>query len=138
MTRFVPLAIASGAIAAIALSFAAVGATTTDGPTLDLAPPPVINPAPTPVPAIDATALWKKTCAKCHGVDGKADTKFARKLAGQGIEIPDLSTSDDPVDEFVEVIAAGVPNTKMKPYGKRLSADEIKALADHAVGLRTQ
>lgn len=29
----------------------------------------------------DAAAQWKESCAKCHGEDGKGETKMGRKLS---------------------------------------------------------
>lgn len=31
--------------------------------------------------ADDAKVVYEKTCAKCHGADGKGDTKMGKKLA---------------------------------------------------------
>ena len=31
--------------------------------------------------AADAAANWENQCAKCHGPDGKGDTKMGKKLA---------------------------------------------------------
>lgn len=30
--------------------------------------------------AANAATLWKKNCVKCHGADGRGDTKQGRKL----------------------------------------------------------
>jgi len=30
--------------------------------------------------AADAKAIYEKSCAKCHGADGKGDTKMGKKL----------------------------------------------------------
>ncbi len=136
MKRMITLLLGAATVAVVALSVAPIGATPTAAPSMDVAPPPVVLPAPEPVPSIDAQALWKKTCAKCHGLDGKAETKFAKKLLEQGHKIPNLTTSDDSVEEFIKAIADGVPDTKMKPYGKRLKGPQIKALAEFARAFR--
>src|SRR5258708_35863161 len=33
--------------------------------------------------AADAKALYEKECAKCHGADGKGDTKMGKKLGAK-------------------------------------------------------
>lgn len=85
------------------------------------------------VPAADAKANWDLHCAKCHGADGKGDTKMGKKLA-----VKDYTTGKVQAelkdDNGIKSIRDGMKEgdkTLMKPYGKSLSEDEIKALVKH-------
>ena len=77
----------------------------------------------------DVGALWEKNCQKCHGADGKGNTKMGIKL-----EIKDLTDAkyqDSFTDEKAfKSIKEGIKKddkTKMKP-AEGLSDDDIKAL----------
>jgi cytochrome c553 len=81
------------------------------------------------VRAADAKETWEKTCAKCHGTDGKGDTKMGKKL-----DIKDLTDakiqSELTDDKAFKIIKDGVKDgdkTKMKP-AENLTDAEIKAL----------
>ena len=86
-------------------------------------------------PAFASEELWKAKCKSCHGDTGAADTKN-----GQKYEIGDLRTAEWQAkhsdEEIRKVIAEGVPDTKMKPYADKLSAEEIDALVKHIRGLK--
>ena len=82
--------------------------------------------------AADAKENWEKNCSKCHGPDGKGDTKMGKKL-----EVKDYtdakvqSTMKD--DEMIKTIKQGKKEgdkTKMKAFND-LSDAEIKALVAH-------
>jgi cytochrome c553 len=79
--------------------------------------------------ADDGSANWTKDCQKCHGADGKGETKMGKKM-----EIKDLTdakyqgTFTD--DQATKAIKEGIKDgdkTKMKP-AEGLSDDEVKAL----------
>ena len=79
--------------------------------------------------AADAKASWDKACAKCHGPDGKGDTKMGKKL-----DIKDLSDAKNQAaftdDKAFKSIKEGIKDgdkTKMKP-AENMSDDDIKAL----------
>jgi cytochrome c553 len=82
--------------------------------------------------AADAPANWEKHCAKCHGTDGKGDTKLGKKS-----EVKDM-TDDSYKTQFKEdkafkSIKEGLKDgekIRMKP-AEGLSDDEIKALIAH-------
>ena len=81
------------------------------------------------VSAADASGIWEKSCQKCHGADGKGDTKMGKKM-----EVKDLTdakyqasfTDDKAFKDIKEGIKDG-DKTKMKP-AEGLSDDDIKAL----------
>jgi mono/diheme cytochrome c family protein len=79
--------------------------------------------------AADANALWEKSCQKCHGADGKGDTKMGKKL-----EIKDLtdakyqaSFTDEQAHKAIKEGIKDGDKTKMKANDD-LSDEEIKAL----------
>ena len=88
----------------------------------------------------DATALWNMNCAACHGRDGKGQTMMGRKL-----EIKDLtdakvqaSLTDDKVVKDIKDGITEDGRTKMKAFGDKFSADQIKDLVDHVRSLKAK
>jgi len=83
--------------------------------------------------AADAKAIWDKDCAKCHGPDGKGDTKMGKKLEVK--DYTDAKVQSSLKDEdMVKAIKEGVKSgdtTKMKGFGDTLSDDDVKALVGY-------
>jgi len=79
--------------------------------------------------AADTGAIWEKNCQKCHGVDGKGDTKIGKIMGIK--DMTDAKYQDSFTDEHAfKSIKEGVKDgdkTKMKP-AEGLSDDDIKAL----------
>ena len=82
--------------------------------------------------AVDVGENWQTHCASCHGKDGKGETK-----AGKKANVKDLtdakyqSTLKD--ESMFKAIKEGMKEgnkEKMKPFGDKLSDEEIKALVD--------
>src|SRR5215467_1811433 len=90
------------------------------------------------VSAADVKENWEKACAKCHGPDGKGDTKMGQKLG-----IKDLTDAKIQAefkdDQAFKSIKEGIKDTdgkvKMKA-AEGLSDDEIKALVAHVRTLK--
>ena len=88
--------------------------------------------------AADVKENWDKHCAKCHGPDGKGDTKMGKKL-----EIKDLTdakiqaefTDEQGAKSVKEGIKDKEGKIKMKP-AEGLGDDEIKALIAHVRTLK--
>jgi len=81
--------------------------------------------------AAPASENWENLCQKCHGADGKAQTKTGKKL--QLRDYTDAKVQADLKDEdMTKAITDGVLDKagkeKMKAYKAELSADEIKDL----------
>jgi cytochrome c553 len=78
----------------------------------------------------DAKETWDKTCAKCHGTDGKGQTKMGQKLGVRDYSDPKVQ-ADLKDDAAFKAIKEGLKDkddkTLMKPV-EGLSDDEIKAL----------
>jgi cytochrome c5 len=70
-------------------------------------------------------AVYEKSCAGCHGADGKGNDKMA-KLPGfeKGLNIVTKETKAKSDDELLKIIIEGAG--KMPP-SKKLTSDEHKA-----------
>ena len=80
--------------------------------------------------AEDAKVIWDKQCAKCHGADGKGQTKMGQKLGIK--DMTDAKVQAELTDEKAfKTIKEGMKDkddkTLMKP-AEGISDDEIKAL----------
>lgn len=83
--------------------------------------------------AADVQANWTKHCASCHGKDGKGQTK-AGKMAGAKDQTDATYQATLKDDKMFASIKQGLKEDgkeKMKPFGDKLSDDEIKALIAH-------
>ena len=83
--------------------------------------------------AADAEANYKQLCAKCHGEDGKGDTKMGKKLG-----IKDYTDAKVQAelkdDEMAKAITGGIKDKagkeKMKAYSD-LTPAEVQDLVAH-------
>jgi mono/diheme cytochrome c family protein len=83
-----------------------------------------------PVHAEDAKTIWTKTCAACHGKDGKGNTKMGKK-----VDVKDYTDAKVQAemkdDQAVKTIKQGLKDDKgkerMKPYDQ-LTDEEAKSL----------
>ena len=80
--------------------------------------------------AADAKAIFEKDCAKCHGPDGKGDTKMGKKNGVK--DYTDAKVQAElKDDQAIKSIKEGVKDKEgkvvMKP-AENLSDDEIKSL----------
>jgi cytochrome c553 len=83
--------------------------------------------------AADTKETWEKTCAKCHGADGKGQTKMGQKLGVK--DYTDAKVQAEMKDDAAfKAIKEGLKDkedkTLMKPV-EGLTDDEIKALVAH-------
>jgi cytochrome c553 len=86
----------------------------------------------------DAKANWDTLCAKCHGAEGKGDTKMGQKLGCK--DFTDAKVQADMKDDAAfkalkEGLKSSDDKTLMKPFDT-LSDDEIKALVAYVRGLK--
>ncbi len=83
---------------------------------------------------------WDNHCAKCHGADGKGQTKVGKKLKLK--DYTDAKVQAELKDEdMIKATADGVRDSAgketMKGYKDELSADEIKELIAHIRKFKT-
>jgi len=82
--------------------------------------------------AEDGKALFDKECAKCHGEDGKGQTKMGKKLGAK--DYTDAKVQEELKDDAaVKAIKEGLKQddkTLMKP-AEGLTDDQIKALVTY-------
>ena len=87
--------------------------------------------------ADDATQTWDKNCAACHGKDGKGQTMMGRKLDIKDFTDPKVQASFDDA-QATKTIKEGKKDkdgkTLMKPFGDKVSDEEIKALVAYVRG----
>ena len=88
--------------------------------------------------AADAKENWSKVCAKCHGADGKGQTKIGKILGIRDYTDAKVqATLKD--EEMFKALKEGLKDangrTKMKPV-EGMSDEEIKALVQYVRGLK--
>jgi cytochrome c553 len=93
----------------------------------------VLMATATTVLAADAKANWEKHCAKCHGVDGKGQTKMGKQAGAKDYTDPKVQAEIKDDSAFKAIKEGLKVNGKeaMKPSSDKLSDDEIKALVAH-------
>ncbi len=90
-----------------------------------------------PVPATDDSiaagkALFTKNCAECHGDSGKGDGEMADMYDPRPANLTDAEWKHGSSDgEIFTVIKNGVKGTDMKPFGKKLTTDQIWNLVNY-------
>jgi len=87
----------------------------------------------------EAKENWDTICAKCHGAEGKGDTKMGAKLGCK--DLTDAKVQADIKDDAAfkalkEGLKSDDDKTLMKPFGDTLSDDEIKALVAYVHTLK--
>ena len=83
--------------------------------------------------AADAKENWTKLCAKCHGEDGKGQTRMGKQAGAKDYTDAKVQ-AEIKDDKAFKVIKEGLKDgdkKKMDPYAEKLSDDEIKALVAH-------
>jgi mono/diheme cytochrome c family protein len=86
----------------------------------------------------DVAATWAANCAACHGADGKGSTMMGRKLGIKDLTDAKVQSSFTDADAE-KAIKDGVTEggtEKMKAFGDKLSADDIKALVAHVRSMK--
>ncbi|HEV2328977.1 MAG TPA: cytochrome c [Verrucomicrobiae bacterium] len=80
--------------------------------------------------ADDTKDNWTNLCAKCHGADGKGQTKMGQRLKVRDYtdaKVQDSFKDEDAFKAIKEGLKSDDGKTQMKPYDT-LSDDQIKAL----------
>ena len=90
-----------------------------------------------PIIGADVLTNWKEHCAKCHGDDGKGETKMGRKLSIRDLSDPGVQakfTDEAALKAIKEGVTDKDGKVTMKPI-EGLAADEMPALVKHVRGL---
>jgi mono/diheme cytochrome c family protein len=86
----------------------------------------------------EAKENWETQCAKCHGADGKSDTKIGAKLGAKDFTDAKVQASFKD-EEAIKAIKEGRKDkddkTLMKAFDQ-LSDDEVKALVAYVRGFK--
>ena len=86
--------------------------------------------AATSVFAAEVKENWEKNCQKCHGADGKGNTKMGRQSGVK--DYTDPQVQEELKDQnAIKIIKEGIVEKgkkKMDPYKDKLTEEEIKAL----------
>ena len=90
------------------------------------------------VKAADTKENWDTLCSKCHGADGKGDTKMGVKLGAKDFTDAKVQAEmkDDAATKAIkEGLKSADDKTLMKPFDS-LTDDEVKALVAYVRGLK--
>ena len=88
--------------------------------------------------AADPRANWDEHCAKCHGSDGKGDTKMGKKLRIRDLTSAKVQTEFTDEQAF-DAMKTGLMNDKGKVTMKaieELSDEDMKALVPFVRSLK--
>ena len=83
--------------------------------------------------AADVKDLYEKNCTKCHGADGKGDTKMGKKTGAKDYTDPKVQ-AEIKDDVAFKAIKEGLKDKEDKVLMKPIEGatdDEIKALVAH-------
>jgi mono/diheme cytochrome c family protein len=88
--------------------------------------------------AADVKQNWDMNCAQCHGKDGRADTKMGKQVAAKDLTDPKVQASFTNAQATTAIKDGVKANGRqtMKPFGGKLSDDEIKALVAYVRSLK--
>ena len=83
--------------------------------------------------AAEVKENWEKHCQKCHGADGKGQTKMGRQSGAKDYTDPKVQ-AELKDENAVKIIKEGIvekDKKKMDPYKDKLTDEEIKGLIAH-------
>ena len=94
--------------------------------------------AMTSMRAADDKENWEKHCQKCHGADGKGQTKMGRQSGVKDYTDPKVQ-AELKDENAIKIIKEGIvekDKKKMDPYKDKLTDEEIKALIAYIRGFK--
>ena len=80
--------------------------------------------------ATEVKENWEKHCQKCHGADGKGQTKMGRQSGVKDYTDPKVQ-AELKDENAIKIVKEGIvekDKKKMDPYRDKLTDQEIKAL----------
>ncbi len=75
--------------------------------------------------------IFEDKCMSCHGADGKGSAKMSEMLK---VKVADLTASHKSDAEILQLLTEG--KKPMPSFGKRLSKEEMHAVAEYAKHFR--
>jgi len=90
------------------------------------------NSAALAADADSGKALYEKSCAGCHGADGKGNEKMAKILGDKGLNIVGSETKKKSDEQLLKVIAEGagkMPASKLTKEEQRQALGYVRSLA---------
>lgn len=83
----------------------------------------------------DGKATYEKSCASCHGADGRGNESKAKmlKIDAAVLNLGRPENAKASKDELKKVVTDG--KNKMPAYGKKLAAEDVDPVLDYAMGL---
>ena len=88
--------------------------------------------------AAEVKENWEKNCQKCHGADGKGQTKMGRQSGVKDYTDPKVQ-AEMKDDNAMKIIKEGIvekDKKKMDPYKDKFTDEEIKALIAYIRGFK--
>src|SRR5688572_17242773 len=82
------------------------------------------------VSAADVKQNWEKHCLKCHGADGKGNTKMGKQSGVKDYTDPKVQ-AEMKEENALKIIKEGIVEKgkkKMDPYADKLTEQEMKEL----------
>jgi cytochrome c6 len=80
----------------------------------------------------DGKAVYEKSCASCHGKDGKGNPAMAKALGEKGLDLTTKEAKEKSDEQLLKIIAEG--QGKM-PAQKSLSKEEQKQVLGYVRSL---
>jgi len=77
-------------------------------------------------------ALYEKSCAGCHGADGKGNEKMAKLLGDKGLNIVGSETKKKTDEQLLKIIAEGagkMPASKLNKDEQKQALGYVRSLA---------
>jgi mono/diheme cytochrome c family protein len=94
------------------------------------------QPRPAASASVDANTLYGQRCASCHGENGDADTEKGRLYGATNFADRRWWGKTRPTDARLRSAIANGKRGGMPAFGKKLSAQEISALASFVRGFK--
>jgi len=85
--------------------------------------------------AADGGAVYAKECAKCHGTDGKGDTKMGKKLKVKDLTVEVGKLSDAQIAASITDGVKEGDKVRMKPV-KGVAAADVDAVVKYVKSLK--
>jgi mono/diheme cytochrome c family protein len=88
--------------------------------------------------AAEVKENWEKNCQKCHGPDGKGQTKMGRQSGVKDYTDPKVQAGMKD-ENAIKIIKQGIvekDKKKMDPYKDKFTDEEIKALIAYIRGFK--